>query len=232
MDPKAARRVLARIFGVTERELKARDGELVAPEPRRVHEVLGARNARLPLELYRAALGTEWDPRDDIAAMGFVRALARLVKPRHVLVTGRLIPLEVVELPLPRRLEAARRRLAYRVLCAAFKLEPEELKRLAEPLRRPPEQAAVRELLWSHLERADPRPAMALLQGSEDVERVLERVTPEVKPWHIFYKDGVGSWCLELRPLARANPVRESDVTNEAYAIAALRACTDGPLVV
>lgn len=233
MDPKAARRVLARIFGMTERELKSEEGELAAPEPRRVHEVLGARNARLPLELHRAATGAEWDPRDDTAVMGFVRALVRVVKPSHVLVAGRLRPLEVGPLPLPKKLEAARRRLAYRLLCAAFKLEPEELKRLAGPLRRPAEPAAARELLWSHLERADFRPAVALLAGGdvEDVERVLERVTPEVKPWHVFYKDvGSNTWCLELQPLTRANPTHEHDVTNEAYAIEVLNTYTDNLL--
>jgi len=228
MDPKAARRVLARIFGMTERELKSEEGELAAPEPRRVHEVLGARNARLPLELYRAATGADWDPRDDTAAMGFVRALVRAVKPSHVLVAGRLRPL-AVDVPLPKKLEAARRRLAYRLLCAAFKLEPEELKRLAGPLRRPADLRAARELIWAHLERADFRPVVALLAGADwdDVERVLERVTPEVKPWHVFYRD---TWCLELRPLTRANPTRERDVTNEAYAIEVLNTYTDNLL--
>ena len=238
MDPKAARRVLARVLGMQERELVSLDGELDVPEEglaARVREALGARNARLPLELYNAVTGVEWDPQDGITtgeAVGFVRALARVVKPRHVLVTGRLRPLDVGSDPLPKKAEAARRRLAYRLLCTAFKLEPEELKRLATPLRLPADPVAVRALLWSHMERADFRPAAALVAGGDydDVERVLERVTPEVKPWHAFYSRGDGVWGLELRPLTRESPTREKDVTAEAYAIAVFKSYHDNPL--
>ena len=230
MDPKAASRLLARVLGMKERDLASLEGEHIIPGGEegmitRVHEALAARNARQPVELFRAATGlADWERQDGITtaeAIGFVRALTHVAKPGHMLTCGRLRPVAGA-VGLPKDFEKARMRLAFRVLCTAFKLEPEKLLELAKPVRRPAELLAVRDLLLTHLERADFRPAAALVAAADiDVERVLERITPEIKPWHVFYSGGDGVWRLELRPLARGSPVQARDVTDEAHVHAA-----------